>query len=93
MIHTKGEWVAVQHTLRTFKIVNKNRIEEIARVFSDSRLKKHNGITVNELEANAKLIAAAPEMLKALKEAERFHQGFHSPIGIIIREAIKKAQK
>lgn len=44
-------------------------------------------------EANAKLIAAAPDMLKALISAEMFHQGFHSPIGTIIRKAIEKATK
>ena len=42
-------------------------------------------------EANAKLIAAAPEMLESLIEAEKHHRGGHSEIGILIREAIKNA--
>ena len=33
------------------------------------------------------------QMLEALKEAQRFHQGKYEPVGIIIRDAIKKATK
>ena len=44
-----------------------------------------------ECKANAKLIAASPELLNACIEALKHHQGGHSEIGHILREAIKKA--
>lgn len=44
-----------------------------------------------ETIANAKLIAAAPELLDACIEALRYHQGGHSEIGFKLREVIKKA--
>jgi len=37
------------------------------------------------------LIAAAPDLLEACIKAEKHHQGYHSEIGSILREAIKKA--
>jgi len=46
-----------------------------------------------EATANAKLIAAAPELLEACIEAEKHHQGLHSEIGGILRSAIEKATK
>lgn len=44
-----------------------------------------------ELEANAKLAAAAPDLLEACIEALKHHQGAHSEIGHKLRDAIKKA--
>ena len=44
-----------------------------------------------ENEANAKLIAAAPELLKACIEAEKQHQEGHSALGWLLRTAIEKA--
>jgi hypothetical protein len=45
------------------------------------------------LLANAKLIAAAPELLNACREALKHHQGGHSSIGATLAEAIDKATK
>lgn len=44
-----------------------------------------------EIEANAKLVVAAPILLEACIKALEHHQGGHSEIGFILREAIKKA--
>jgi len=48
-----------------------------------------NGAEVQD--ANGKLIAAAPELLKACIEALKHHQGGHSEIGYMLHQAIKKA--
>lgn len=42
-------------------------------------------------EADAKLMAAAPELLDACIEALKHHQGAHSEIGHKLMDAIKKA--
>ena len=86
MAHTKGEWVLGLYPQKNYphRVVMTNDGGAISEVIERADKK--------EMEANAKLIAAAPNMLKALKEAERFHQE-QSPIGVIIREAIKEATK
>lgn len=40
---------------------------------------------------SAKLIAAAPKLLKACIKAEKHHQGGHSETGHLLRKAIYKA--
>ncbi len=50
------------------------------------------GLTDEELKANCKLITASPILLQACIEAEKHHQGAHSEIGAILREAIEMAQ-
>ena len=91
MSHTKGKWL-IEERENEFMVnvlANGKRICEIKSFIG----KPFNDPTKKEAEANAKLIAAAPDMLKALISAEMFHQGFHSPIGTIIRKAIEKATK
>jgi hypothetical protein len=46
----------------------------------------------SEMRANAALIAAAPEMYAALERAALHHQGGHSEIGAIIRDALARAR-
>ena len=57
---TKGEWVAWEHTPNTFAIKPNGSRTELARVYAGG------DVEVDEMKANAKLIAAAPEMLEAL---------------------------
>ncbi len=54
----------------------------VARVSTPSR----------HAEANARLIAAAPELLTACVAALAHHQGGHSEIGQALRAAIDKAE-
>ena len=49
------------------------------------------GESMKNWDANGKLIAAAPNLLAACQAALRHHQGGHSEIGDILKEAIKKA--
>ena len=43
-------------------------------------------------DARGRLMAAAPDLLAACKEAERHHQGYHSEVGKMLRAAIAKAE-
>lgn len=61
--YTKGEWKTHHDNLGGFYIVNENRW--IAKIYSMS------GIL--ECEGNAQLIASAPDLYEALKEAIRFY--------------------
>lgn len=59
--HTKGDW-NTSKTVNDFAIYADGHSSDIALVYKDSR-----SIPAEEAEANALLIAAAPELLAALK--------------------------
>ena len=88
---TKGEW-AFYETPNYHK-PECSRIEVSSRDSSLWICKVQNSGYIAEDEglANAKLIAAAPELLDACVKALEHHQGAHSEIRLILREAIKKA--
>ena len=93
---TKGKW-EVKEDFREPKIINESGqvlfthnkncydedIERSLNVFYSH----------NKMIANAKLIAAAPDLLEACIEAEKHHKGGHSDIGWKLRKAIEKALK
>lgn len=60
---------------------------------SPDSVKYYGGSLIAEScrDADAKLIAAAPDLLKVCIEVEKHHQGQHSELGFMLREAIKKA--
>lgn len=45
-----------------------------------------------ETRANARLVAAAPDLLEACELAARHHQGMRSEVGSTLRAAIAKAK-
>ena len=49
-------------------------------------------VSADEYEANAKLIAAAPEMLSALQEAQEIIQRATGAVSWAVEQAIKKAK-
>lgn len=64
---TKGEWSYYQHTPRTFIVgSDKENRQRIIEVIADDCLS--NRCSVEEAEANAKLIAAAPDLLEIAME-------------------------
>jgi len=75
---TKGEWLIERSGLTEmgYDIDTCDNSTLIARVGT---------------KADATLIASAPDLLRACIEAEKHHQGGHSEIGHLLREAIKKA--
>ena len=94
MKYTKGEWRIEESISYDFIRVGKKRIAMIDNL-EDSAIKEH--------KANAKLIAAAPELLEALKEIAEGKGCFdmdrliHANNTIenmrnIAKEAIKKAE-
>jgi len=102
MKHTKGNWKITkvknhEHHLLYCKIASNNGHLGFAGVYGDNVK-----IPDEECEANAKLIAAAPELLEALKAIdERLENCSNSPICAdeiydsfykdIVQQAIKKA--
>ena len=64
MTHTEGNWKAFTDNANGFGVTNGNTVIAIA-----------GEDDLPENEANANLIAAAPEMLKALKNIANFYFG------------------
>lgn len=82
--YTKGEWskgslYLLQNARHNISSINYSRIN-ITSDKSDTIIAKIIGRSEEELEANAKLIAAAPEMLEVLIELTNcnpLHEGYH----------------
>lgn len=89
--HTEGEWRAMPFGLAE---------EGVTKVLSNI---PNNGFgtwicstfvsvsKVDESEANAKLIAAAPDMLEALMNLENDDNSIPKPLWDMVKKAIKKA--
>jgi len=77
MKHTKGEWELSHHTNQGIRIVinpdNPSKTENICSVSGNP--------SDESVYANAKLIAAAPELLQALLEAEIQIEYMHERTG------------
>ena len=58
--HTKGEWQILWHNYTHFATINTSVLKRICA------LEIHHHSEITEQTANAKLIAAAPELLEAL---------------------------
>ena len=90
--HTKGEWFA-----NNCMVTINGTFNEIAKCHS---LSNNNCLSLEEMRANAKLIAAAPDLLEALIEAlpavmelnGEYQEGWDETI-IKIENAINKATK
>ena len=99
MRHTKGEWEIKPCDTELYSYIYSGdvRIAEVKSYGKDYKF--FNDATVEEREANAKLIAAAPNMFEALNATKRLN--LHNyPQGSIGREvfelintAINKATK
>lgn len=94
MKHTKGEWTCSMNPLAVqppyFVNVNRKAICKVGNV--------QDPLASEEIEANAKLIAAAPELLNALVRISKIENGAFGlkPFDVLrfkseINEAIKKA--
>ena len=71
--HTPGPWTKVDHNWSQTSIVTRNRT--ICRLdITDEATEETEQALAGEAEANANLIAAAPQMLEALEELEPFLQ-------------------
>lgn len=86
--HTKGEWEITPNKLLIVKSGTLDIISDCDTTDVETSLTK------SESEANAKLIAAAPNLLEALIEARK-HMTAHIPEHIfdLIDNAINKATK
>jgi hypothetical protein len=88
---TKGEWMAVPFG---FPVQNKILTKETHKGIGEAWLNIHSGTTrddLEEVEANAKLIAAAPDMFKAIESILPYIENFPPFIQEDIEAAIKKA--
>ncbi|HKB54226.1 MAG TPA: hypothetical protein VKD22_09510 [Ramlibacter sp.] len=78
--HTPGPWTADEFD------------EDQTCVWSAGGILVCHACTVDaEGEANARLVAAAPDLLEACRLALPHHQGGHSKVGAALRAAIAKA--
>jgi len=93
--HTQGEWKVTTDGQKVTSILDRNDANGFNNVCS---INEH----VEEREANAKLIASAPALLKALKEIEYratglgqapnyTHETFYNESLAICEKAIKEA--
>lgn len=90
--HTPGPWAAHEGTRDEFKLSRSERTDHAWVVCTDS-----NGLPIAEMclgtpSANARLIAAAPEMLQALKDFVKLREGDLGPDLEPLKAAIKKAE-
>lgn len=63
--HTKGPW-SIENPCDGFSIVEANKPTHEWRFIAHIPADKENGIPLQEVEANAQLIASAPEIFSAL---------------------------
>jgi hypothetical protein len=101
--HTEGPWSFAHNGAGDFKtacidICQSNSKEFRGQVAYLQSAEHIEGITMAECEANARLIAAAPDLLEALemmlttRENERSLRGKESPLHDRARAAIAKAR-
>lgn len=86
--HTKGEWIAVGAWVE----VEDDHIADICSCNPESLNQFNSGRSYEEMFANARLIAAAPELLYALESIVEMNPEL--PMGMIeaAQEAIAKAR-
>lgn len=95
--HTPGPWEYAENSANNFDVFGAGDTVEVAVVWGlDDPLKA-------EREANARLIAAAPELLEALEDSldlfgvfldhsDKGNTDMHRALGVKIRAAIAKAK-
>jgi hypothetical protein len=88
--HTKGEWFFRRGFDNVISIYGKKTNK---KVFEICRLIGYGGVGMDKIEeANTKLIAAAPELLEALKELyESLPDGYKHKCLPKVKKAIRKA--
>lgn len=92
--HTPGPWKVYA---RATKSSNFGGYSNLVHATDDrgpcsvARVRGGNHDDREVVDANARLIAAAPELLEACKRALPHHQGGHSEVGALLRAAIANA--
>lgn len=90
--HTPGPWVATAQGNDTIYIHDINPMGKtfgtIAEIGSDSKYPEIYAID----KANAQLIAAAPDLLEALKNIENDDNSIPPAIWLLVKNAIAKAE-
>jgi hypothetical protein len=92
-MHTPGPWITADNT-NTSNFVYALSGRGFNRMFLSVYTDKKEGAMPGEVEADARLIAAAPEMLAALKDARQQIIALCSPNDVpdSVTDAINKAE-
>lgn len=86
--HTTGPWVAQKHPLGHYGIFQRDHAHQVAEVFDRNTPEQM-------VRANAELIAAAPDLLKALQQIGEYtgEGGPNTPWRDIVRECGETARR
>ncbi len=89
MKHTKGPW---EHIIVMNESAVRGERNGKPCLIASCLYDEDNEGEIGELDANARLIASAPDLLEALKSMVEY-RGAHDPITEKAREAISKAEE
>ena len=91
--HTPGPWTAVKHSWSRTGIYSSGNVGIAALDISDEATEETQEVLESAMSANARLIAAAPELLSALKTFVEYGTDYTTAEYQAACAAVKKAEE